>query len=312
MAFNQHLALSIFKSVAQQQSFTRAAVELSLSASAVSQSIRQLEAELGTRLFNRTTRSVSLTEAGTLLLAKIAPLLADMAEVLDSVKASPQSLQGMLKLSMPYVVWQALVSPMLPAFTQAYPDIELSIEISDALVDIVEQGFDAGIRLQQQLHQNMVAVPLDLEFKSLLVASPDYLRAHSMPQAPADLAQHRCIGYRFHSQGTVHPWRLKAAAGTDMIQFTPASLLLSEEHGLIESAQAGLGIAEVFQLGVAPALASGQLVPVLGAWLSPSQRFCLYYPSRQYLSMRLQAFIAMLKQQVALVARKDRDALEPA
>lgn len=304
MAFNHYLALSIFKSVAQQQSFSRAAVELGLSASAVSQTVRQLETELGTRLFNRTTRSVGLTEAGSLLWAQMTPLLADMAEVLDNVKASPKSLKGVLKLSMPYVVWQGLVCPMLPAFAKAYPEIELSIDVSDALVDIAGNGFDAGIRLQQQLHQNMVAVPLALDFEALLVASPVYVREYGSPRTPAELAVHRCIGYRFQSQGTVYPWQLTLKQATEamlpMQTYTPTTLLLNEERALIEAAKAGLGITEVFKVGVEKALNSGELVPVLPQWSSPSQRFGLYYPNRQYLSVRLQAFVAMLKAEIAL------------
>ncbi|MBP6562347.1 MAG: LysR family transcriptional regulator [Neisseriaceae bacterium] len=303
MAFNQHLALSIFKTVAQKESFSRAAVELGLSASAVSQAVRQLEAELGVRLFHRTTRSVSLTEAGTLLWAQITPLLSDMAEVLENVKASPQSLKGVLKLSMPYVVWQGLICPMLPAFAQAYPEIELSVDIADGLVDIAGNGFDAGIRLEQKLHQNMVAVPLGIDFEAQLVASPAYLSRYGVPTVPQTLAQHRCIGYRFHSQGTVYAWQLTSSAlNNDQDQtfvFQPSSLLVNEERALIEAAKAGLGITEVFTVGVVDELHSGALVSVLPGWRSPSQRFCLYYPNRQYLSSRLQAFIVMLKQHVA-------------
>lgn len=307
MAFNQHLALSIFKSVAQQQSFSRAAVELGLSASAVSQAIRQMETELGTRLVNRTTRSVSLTEAGALLLAQIAPLLTDMAEVLDSAKVRPQSLKGVLKLSMPYVVWQGVVCPMLADFGQAYPDIEPFIELADGLVDIAGSGFDAGIRLQQQLYPNMLALALPLNFQSLLVASPDYLSRYGRPERPEQLAQHRCIGYRSDAQDVVLSWRLKAVSGPLTHQFSPRSLLLNDERSLVEAAKLGLGIAQVYRLGVADALAMGQLRPILPDWLSPSHRFSLYYPNRQYLSTRLQVFISMLKQQVTRMAQSQDD-----
>lgn len=306
MAFNQYVALSVFKTVAEQQSFSRAAAALGLSASAVSQTIRQLEAELGTRLFQRTTRSVSLTEAGQLLWVSITPLLADMAAALERVKASPQSLKGPLKLSMPYIVWQVLVCPMLPTFTAAYPDIALSIEIDDGLVDIASQGFDAGIRLAQRLQQDMVAVPLALDFEAQLVASPGYVAQFGLPIRPQDLAQHRCIGYRFHVQGKVHEWqlseRMPAADGQPPYVCLPNTLVVNEERALVEAVQTGLGIAELFCLGVEAALTQGTLVAVLPQWRSPSHRFCLYYPSRHYLSLRLQAFIEALKQQAASMA----------
>lgn len=288
------LSLQAFRIVAEQQNFTRAAARLGVSTSALSQTIRQLESRLNARLLNRTTRSVSLTEVGKRLYTRISPLLDEIEHVFDEIKQEQSQVGGSLRLTMPYIVWQVLVNPVLPAFLERYPSIQPEIQVSDGLVDIVKSGIDGGFRAEQMLHQDMVAFPVGKPLKSVIAGSPCYLDRYGTPESPHDLYKHRCLCYRYQSSGVLHTWVFQH--DHDIVQLNLGGMVLSEEIALVSAAQSGLGLAHLFEEGVRHELDTKQLIPVLSKWSLPEAMFYFYYPSRRYLQPCLRHFIDFIKE----------------
>jgi DNA-binding transcriptional LysR family regulator len=293
MPLQHNFAFQAFRTVAEQRNFTKAAAKLAISPSALSQTIRQLEAKLNLRLFHRTTRSVSLTEAGQSLLVRITPLLDEMAHIFDELKQEQHLCAGVLKLTMPYIVWQTIVCPVLAEFGRRFPHIQLDIHISDGLIDIIHEGYDAGIRIDNVVHQNMVAFAINKRLASVIVGSQRYFERYPKPAHPSDLLQHRCINYRFQTSETLYPWHFQRNGET--IKITPAGMSLTEERAMVEAAEAGLGLANVFKEGIDEALRKQTLLPVLNDWSLPAAQFYFYYPSRHYVSSKLKAFMDFLK-----------------
>lgn len=288
-----NLALNAFRMVAEQKNFTKAAAKLGVSPSALSQTIRQLEDKLKIRLFNRTTRSVGLTEAGQNLLTRTAPLLDEIEHIFDELKQEQDLFFGPLKLTMPYIVWQTIICPILPKFIHQYPKVLLDIHISDGLIDITREGFDGGIRLDDEMHQDMVAFPINSGIESIIVGSPDYFRQHAKPQHPDDLKKHTCINYRFQTSGTLCPWTFHK--DNEVLKLSLTGMALTEEVAIVQAAKAGLGLAYVFTDGIKQELANNKLMPVLTDWSLPKATFYFYYPSRHHHSAKLKAFIEFLK-----------------
>lgn len=286
-------SLEVFLAVARHGSFARAAASRSVGPSALSHVIRGLEETLGIRLFNRTSRSIALTEAGRHLLERIGPALGDVADALDGIQAFRGRPAGLLRLNVPRVAIPLIIEPMLARFLATYPEIRLEIASFDGLVDIVAEGFDAGIRRDRRLAAGMIAVPAGPPRRFAVVASPAYLAGRELPVVPQDLHAHRCIE-RCYPSGTRYAWEF--ARGDDALEIEVSGPLIVDDSALmIRAALDGVGLALVYESLVADQLASGALVRLLEDWCPALPRFFLYYPGRRQVPPPLRAFIDMAR-----------------
>jgi len=285
--------LQAFATVARLRSFRRAAGELHVSPSALSHTLRSLETRLGVRLLNRTTRSVSPTEAGQRLLARLAPTLQDLDDALDEINSFRDSPVGTLRLNVPRAAAEYVLAPLASRFLHEYPGMRLEIVIDDSLIDIVAGGFDAGVRFGERLAQDMIAVPFGPAQRFVVVASPAYLAAHGKPAAPQQLSAHRCIRIRFPN-GSIYRWEF--SRGDEKIEVeVDGPLDVGEMPLMVRAAEDGIGLAYVYEQSAASALAAGRLVTVLDDWRPPEPGFFLYYPSRRLVPTGLRAFIDLLQ-----------------
>ena len=285
--------LQAFATVARLRSFRRAAGELHVSPSALSHTLRSLETRLGIRLLNRTTRSVSPTEAGQRLLARLAPTLQDLDDALDEINSFRDSPVGTLRLNVPRAAAEYVLAPLASRFLHEYPGMRLEIVIDDSLIDIVAGGFDAGVRFGERLAQDMIAVPFGPAQRFVVVASPAYLAAHGKPAAPQQLSAHRCIRIRFPN-GSIYRWEF--SRGDEKIEVeVDGPLDVGEMPLMVRAAEDGIGLAYVYEQSAASALAAGRLVTVLDDWRPPEPGFFLYYPSRRLVPTGLRAFIDLLQ-----------------
>lgn len=289
--------LYAFACVARHRSFRAAAQELGVSASALSHSLRQLEARLQVRLLHRTTRSVTATEAGEALLARLAPALGQIGDALEAVNDYRAQPQGLLRLNVPRTAAYLLLMPLLPGFLQRYPGIQLDVVCDDTLVDIVSAGFDAGMRFGETLAADMVAVPVGPPMRFAVIASPGYLAQHGTPQHPAELARHTGIRHRF-GNGPLYAWEL-AKDGEALTVQPQGQLTLGEQPLMVEAAAAGLGIALVFEGYAAAALADGRVTRILADWCPAMPGLYLYYPSGRHLPQAMRLWIDYLKAALA-------------
>lgn len=289
--------LYAFACVARHRSFRAAAQELGVSASALSHSLRQLEARLQVRLLHRTTRSVTATEAGEALLARLGPALGQIGDALEAVNDYRAQPQGLLRLNVPRTAAYLLLMPLLPGFLQRYPGIQLDVVCDDTLVDIVSAGFDAGMRFGETLAADMVAVPVGPPMRFAVIASPAYLAQHGTPQHPAELARHTSIRHRF-GNGPLYAWEL-AKDGEALTVQPQGQLTLGEQPLMVEAAAAGLGIALVFEGYAAAALADGRVTRILADWCPAMPGLYLYYPSGCHLPQAMRLWIDYLKAALA-------------
>jgi DNA-binding transcriptional LysR family regulator len=287
-------AVVAFARVAHHASFTRAADELGVSPSALSQTVRALEAGMGVRLLHRTTRRVGLTEHGARFLDRVRAGLAQIDaafEDLDSVRDVPA---GKLRINVPRIAAELLVLPHLPGFLARYPQVEVELFVETALTDLVAGGFDAGIRLGESLARDMIAVPIGPLERQVVVATPAYLARHGVPATPAALVGHECIVHRL-SNGRPMPWEF-TRDGRDF-DVEVAGRLVFNDAGLIHAAvRAGLGMAQGFEALMAADIAAGRLQCVLQDWQAPFAGFHLYYPAREQMAPKLRVFIDYLRQ----------------
>jgi DNA-binding transcriptional LysR family regulator len=289
--------LGAFVAVAKANGFREAARTSGTSASALSEAVRRLEAQLGIRLLNRTTRSVVPTEAGAGLLARLGPALSEMEAALDVVNGFKEKPAGSLKLNVPVSVARLVLPNIIPAFLKAYPDITLEIIAEDSFVDVLAAGCDAGIRYDERLEQDMVAVPIGPRTQRFVTAaSPAYLDAHGRPQHPRELLEHACLRGRFAS-GATPAWEF--VKDGEVVRVEPKGPLIVRPGGAMElameAAVQGVGIIYLFEDWLRPWLDSGALEPVLEPW---SDRFSgpfLYYPGRRLVPAPLRAFIDFIK-----------------
>jgi DNA-binding transcriptional LysR family regulator len=289
--------LTAFVTVAAHLNFRRAADELGLSPSSLSHTMRTLEQNLGVRLLNRTTRSVQPTEAGARLLARLQPVLQDMSAALREVDDFRDQPQGTLRINAPETAARLLVRHVVPAFLAKYRDMAVDIVTEGRLIDIVAEGFDAGVRLGEAVPQDMIAVHFDGEARFLAVASPHYLAQHGVPQVPDDLRTHTCIRHRMPS-GKLFRWEF-ARHGQTLAVDVNGPLTLDHIGLMIDAAAEGLGIAYVPERAAQPWLADGRLVPVLPDWCPAFPGFFLYYPGRRQVPAGLRAFIEVLRERLA-------------
>jgi len=293
MATDNLTHLAAFAAVARHCSFRRAGAELALSTSAVSYAIRALEERLGVGLFHRTTRSVSLTEAGQRLMERLQPALGQVSDALEEMNQFRATPAGLLRINAARAAVPTQLSPRLSRFLQAHPDVRIEVTENDGLVDIVAQGFDAGVRLHEFVPEDMVAVPLGPPLRGMIVASPAYLVLHGAPLHPRDLLQHQCVRFRFAS-GHLYKWQFEQGAETFEID-VQGRLTLSEQTTIVRAVLDGLGIAYVLEDAARPWLDSGQLVSMLEDWSPPFPGFVLYYPRQRQMTSALRAFVDIVR-----------------
>ena len=283
--------LKAFAAVVERASFARAAEHLGLSPSALSQTIRQLEARLGTRLLNRTTRSVAPTATGTQLHERIAPLFREMAEAVDEASATGGQTRGALRINTLGMAARQVIAPRLGRFHRAHPEVVLDIVVDDALSDIVGGRFDAGIRVGGRLEKDMIAVRLTPDVKMIAVASRDYLAHRGTPRTPVDLHDHACINWRLQADGRAYRWEFQKKG--ERIEVPVEGPLVTNNSDIgVAAALQGLGIAYAFErTSVDEHLAQGQLVQVLADWSITRPGLFLYHPSRRHMPPALRAFI---------------------
>jgi len=285
--------LAAFAAVARHCSFRRAGEELGLSTSAVSYAIRSLEERLGVNLFNRTTRSVALTDAGQRLAERMLPVLHDLGDALEEMNQFRGSASGTLRINTSRAASYMLLMPFAARFLTAYPDIRLEIGEDDNFVDIVASGFDAGVRLLEAVPEDMVAVQIGPRLRTAVVASPAYLQGRGLPRHPNDLMQHECVRYRFAS-GRFYKWEFEKD-GVAVELDVPGRISLSDVHAEVRAAVDGIGIGSVPETYVTELLAVGKLVRLLEDWCPTIPGFMLYYPRQRRVSSALRAFIDMAK-----------------
>jgi len=282
--------LLVFHCVARHLNFARAADDLMVTPTAVSKAIRQLEDQMGVRLFNRNTRSTALTEAGATLAAGLAPALRQLAQALELATSDAGQPTGLLRINAAFVPYSTLIEPHLPDFLERYPGIRFEVSLDSNLVDVVGEGFDAGVRLGHAVQRDMVAVPLGLAQSLIAVASPGYLAAHGTPAHPKDLLAHRCIRQRFASQTKFFDWTFHVQ-GKAMVVDIEGRMVVDEMRLAASAAREGIGIAYVFRQFVEADLRSGVLEPLLEKYSQPRGMFHVYYPSKRQMPAKLRAFI---------------------
>ncbi|QDL33429.1 LysR family transcriptional regulator [Serratia liquefaciens] len=288
--------LRAFAAIVEHGGFARAAAQLGMSASALSQTQRNLETRLGVRLLNRTTRSVALTQAGEQLLARLSPALAEIEAAVTQTAALRLQPAGTLRLNASGLAAIYYLAPLLAPFNAHYPDIVVDLSVDDRLVDIVAAGFDAGVRLHERLEKDMVAVALGGEQRMCVVASPTYLARYGVPQTPEALRQHRCLNTRWPTNGSLYRWEFERG-GEKLEIAVEGPLIVDEPQVLVRAAMDGLGIAYLFESQVAEALRDGRLLSLLTAWTPPFPGFYLYYPANRQMPRPLRAFIDFARQQ---------------
>lgn len=288
------LELNAVVAVSTHRSFRRAADELGMSPSAMSHAIAALEQRMGVRLFNRTTRSVSLSEAGEQFLARVRPALHEISAAMEAVNQFRDTPSGTLRINATEGAVQMIMTSVVVEFLKRYPDMRLDIVTDTALVDIVADGFDAGIRLADSVPLDMIAVPCSPPLQFAVVGSPDYFARHGKPRSPADLAGHNCIRTRFAS-GALYRWEFEKR-GLQQIIDVNGPLTLDSHQLIVDAALQGIGLASTSEHSIAGHLAAGRLIPVLQDWLPPYPGLCLYYPANRHVPAGLRAFIDLVRE----------------
>lgn len=266
--------------VARERSFTRAAAKLGVSQSALSHAIRGLEERLGVRLLTRTTRSVAPTDAGETLIASIGPRFDQIETDLVALTDSRDRVAGTLRITAGEHALSSTLWPLLKPFLKAWPDVNIELTTDNTLTDIVNDRFDAGVRLGDQIARDMVALRIGPDWRMVVVGAPDYFAVQGKPETPTDLQQHRCINMRLPTHGGVYPWEFSRDDQQIRIR-VEGQLIFNNLNARVEAAIAGLGLAYVPEDCVSEAVATGTLVKVLDAWCEPFSGYHLYYPSRK-------------------------------
>lgn len=267
---------------------------MGLSPSAISHAIKQLEQRLKLRLFNRTTRSVSLTEAGANLYERLRPAFEEISTMLDEVNCFRDTPMGTLKINASRLSSRLFLMPLVAGFTRQFPDIKVEITTDDRLVDIVKDGFDAGVRLKATVEKDMISVPLGAPIKLAVVATPDYFSRHPAPDHPHELVDHQSVVFRFH-HGRIYHWEFEGPEGE--LAIVPAgNIVVDDFDSVLEAVLNGAGVGYLYHEQVKTYLATGQLVSVLEDWLPERPSLQFYYPNRQYMPCGLRAFLDYIKE----------------
>lgn len=298
MAFTPLNALSAYLAVARGRSFAGAARELGVSTSALSQSVRQLEARLGVTLLNRTSRTVALTDAGRRLLEDAGPAVAQALESLKTVQARPGEVTGRVRLSVPNLAVGLILARLLPRFAERHPKVEVEVQVENRLVNVVAEGLDAGIRLSEAIERDMVQVRLTAPGRFVVAGSPAYLARRGVPQKPEDLLQHACISIRGSSGGARYAWELER--GKKAWRVPVEGPVTTTDLELMRSlAVSGVGLIYAFEPAIAEELRRGTLRLVLEPYAAAVPGFFLYFPSRAQVSPALRAFVDVARELTA-------------
>jgi len=291
----EHLdGLVAFVTVAEERGFSAAAVKLGVSPSAVSQAVRNLEQRLGAVLFNRTTRSVALTELGERYLDRVQPALEALGHASEELGQDADTASGLLRLNLSRAAYLIALQPVLKEFLDAYPQVSLELRFENLLVDIVRQGFDAGIRFGELVEKDMVAVRVGPPIHAHVIASPDYLERHGTPTHPRELLHHDCIGFRHTTTGQVERWQF--TQDDDTIELTVRGrLVVNDSEVLVRAALDGLGVAYMINGYLDAYYADRRLVRLLADWSPEFPPLQLYYPDRRRVPRKLRALIEFLR-----------------
>jgi DNA-binding transcriptional LysR family regulator len=286
--------LAAFLTVAQEQSFTRAAKRLGVSPSALSHAIKGLEEQIGIRLLARTTRSVAPTDAGEQLIARLDPALADIREALGQVARLRDRPAGRVRLVVSPLAATMVLAPKLGAFARAFPDVVLDVTTTNEMrLDLVAGRFDAGIHLGEFIERDMIAVRVSADQRAAIVGAPEYFKAHPKPKSPHDLTNHRCLNFR-HGADETYRWEFDKGKQSLAVA-VDGPLVVDDVQLLIRAAIDGVGLTFLMEEHAAPYLANGTLVRVLEDWCEPFAGYFLYYPSRRQQPAVLSALIETLR-----------------
>jgi len=286
--------LQAFLAVAQAQSFTKAAVKLNVTPSALSHTMRALEARLGVRLLTRTTRNVAPTEAGERLMHALAPLFEQITAEVEALSSLRDKPKGRIRITCTDDQIENLLRPMLANFLRDYPEITLELYIDYGFTNVIEERFDAGIRLGESIAKDMIAVRIGPDWRLIVVGSPAYFAEHKMPETPYDLTRHACINIRYKASGAIYAWEFKKADKLFSVK-TEGPLIFNSIMPILNAALDGIGLAYIPEYLAAPYLADGRLKAVLLDWSPYFQGFHLYYPNKRQASPAFSAFVKALK-----------------
>nr|WP_153451617.1 LysR family transcriptional regulator [Sinorhizobium fredii] len=285
--------MSAFAAVARHKSFRRAGEERGVTASAISHAVLNLEERIGIRLLNRTTRSVSLTEAGALLQSHLDPAFGEITSALDALNRFRHTPFGRVKLNVPNSIAPFVIGAIIGPLLEKNPNLELEISATDRLVDIVQEGFDAGIRFGERVTEGMIAVRIKPRLRLVVVGSPGYFERRPVPLTPHDLKRHLCIQNMFPS-GARYPWEFERDG--QAITFQPTGpLSLDDDELMTQAALGGVALAYVWENRIEKFIASGELIRVLDDWCQPEEPLYLYYPSRRHMSAGFRALVDAIK-----------------
>ena len=290
--------VEVFLAAAEHRSFRKAATALGVTPSAVSQAVRALEARIGATLFTRTTRSVGLTEAGERFFARAKPAFEELVAASQAARELGERPTGLLRLAVPRAVVPTLLEPLIASFCERYPEIEVEIAASEAMVDLATEGFDAGVRLGQFIAADMVAVPLSPPFRFIVVGSPAYFARRDRPRSPQELRGHACLRLR-RSAGTLATWSF-IEDGRKIEMAVSGPMIANDFVTMLGAAIEGVGLAQMPGPVAAKALADGKLVQVLEPYAPMTPGVFLYYPSRRQMLPKLRAFIDHVKRAAAV------------
>jgi DNA-binding transcriptional LysR family regulator len=285
--------LAAFDAVARHRSFRRAGEERGVTASAISHAVSNLEARVGIRLLNRTTRSVSLTDAGAMLLSRHSPAFGDIGSAMDELNQFRNTPFGKVRINAPTSIAPFVLGPVLGELMRANPNLELEVVTTDRLVDIVEDGFDAGIRLGESLRAGMTAVRIRPRLRLAVVGSPKYFDGAPKPETPADLRAHTCF-QNLYPSGMRYAWYFEKDGRS--MEFQPTGLFSSDDHDLlVQAALSGMGLAYVWEGRAEAHIRDGRLIRCLEEWSPPEDWLYLYYPTRKHISAGLRAVIESMR-----------------
>lgn len=295
-------SLAWFAHVAHYRSFTRAAEAMGVSRAALSQNLKELENKLGVKLLYRTTRDMSLTEAGQQLFDALQPSLRTIERALDNLDDAVASPSGVIRLNTSRLAAKALIDPHLAEFCVRYPKVKLELIMDDTLSNIIADGCDVGIRLGRSLVEHVVAVPISPPLSMVVVGAPFYLAQHNAPQTPDDLGQHNCINYRYTGTGAVREWDFSETNTGHFTQSVSGNFTTNDSESMISAALQGVGLIQHLDIAIQPLLADGRLARVLQAWTHKLPGFYLYSPSREQMPAKVRALYDFLLEKRELIS----------
>jgi DNA-binding transcriptional LysR family regulator len=286
--------LEVFLAVARCGSLRAAAAALGVQPPAISHQLKAFEDQIGVSVFTRTTRSIQLTDAGRVLLRRAQPAVSELGEALEEARGVGHARKGAIRITLPYRAYQIVIASKLIAFRSKYPDIELELSFNEAFVDVIAQGFHAGIRLGDHIDQDMTAVRLTPPLSGAYFAAPSYFAKHGRPEQPLDLLEHDCIRYRFIGSKRIAEWQFRGADGVYTVN-VKGGLIFNSFQSVVRAALDGLGVGWSLRAGVAAELASGGLESILDPYVVERPGFFLYYPKENARLESLRLFIDFIK-----------------